>query len=320
MTTRARKHVLILHNPGAGDQHPSAEELVRAVRARGYDVSYRPAKPRSQAVRGEPAPDLVLLAGGDGTVGKLALRRDWGPVPLGVLPIGTANNIAAALGLRDCSLDELLSLWERGELRRIDVGHVAGRWGSHRFLEGTGVGLIAAMGEIDAEKKRVTEPLQSAAAELSYDRTALARLARRTRCWVEVKADGRIAFRGDALLVEVLNTRSIGPGLLLAPSADAGDGWLDLAYTEARDAERLIADLERSGRAPGTGLLFGPGLGEAARAGEYARVLELRWARGPLHVDGATIAWEDASPAEGAHGAARVTLEPGTLTFVARDV
>ena len=55
--------------------------------------------------------DIVAVAGGDGTVGKVARELIEKRIPIAVLPLGTANNIAKSLGIADIPLQDLVASW-----------------------------------------------------------------------------------------------------------------------------------------------------------------------------------------------------------------
>jgi diacylglycerol kinase (ATP) len=81
--------------------------------------------------------DLVLVAGGDGSVSKVACRlvAMSSKVPLAVLPLGTANNFARSLGF--ClSAKELIEQLNDGRCDTFDVGLARGPWGKRYFFEG----------------------------------------------------------------------------------------------------------------------------------------------------------------------------------------
>src|SRR5437868_8922071 len=92
--------VALLHNRSAGGDRHSNAELVSLLRRAGHEVKYV-AKRVSEltAALHETPCDVVIVAGGDGTVGKAACELSGWQVPLGILPFGTANNTARALNL-----------------------------------------------------------------------------------------------------------------------------------------------------------------------------------------------------------------------------
>ena len=96
--------------------------------------------------------DALVVAGGDGTVSQAAGALVGGHVPMAILPLGTANNIAVSLGL-DRPLPELIAGWPAARRRALDVGMARGDWGERLFLEAVGTGLIPwGMAAVDAEK------------------------------------------------------------------------------------------------------------------------------------------------------------------------
>jgi hypothetical protein len=109
--------VVLIHDPSAGDEDHPAPDLVRRIEDGGHEVVADVAGRKAlRDALGAPC-DLVVAAGGDGTVNAAAQVLAGTGVPLTVIPLGTANNIAATLG---CAGDaaELIAGWERGALHR----------------------------------------------------------------------------------------------------------------------------------------------------------------------------------------------------------
>ena len=92
-------NILLLHNPTAGDDRPSERELVELLRAARHDVSCVATDDPQLAQRLVEKVDLLLVAGGDGTVATVLEKIEGAAAPLGILPLGTANNFARALGI-----------------------------------------------------------------------------------------------------------------------------------------------------------------------------------------------------------------------------
>ena len=88
---------------------------------------------------------LVVVAGGDGTVARVARRMVGRGVPVAILPAGTANNIARSLGLLKQPFEELVRGWRDARRVQLDVGIAAGPWGERYFVEGLGAGLFAGL-------------------------------------------------------------------------------------------------------------------------------------------------------------------------------
>jgi diacylglycerol kinase family enzyme len=240
----------LIHNAEAGDAQPSAEELIALARDCGHRVRYQDAHAKEFArVLDEPA-DLVLVAGGDGTVAKVAKRLVGRDVPLAVLPLGTANNIALTLGIRG-SAREIIEVLAEATTKKMDVARATAPWGSTCFIESAGMGFFAGIlrdgrdGAGRTEGERPTTPVEDA------ERNILQALDAYRSVHRHVLADGEdLSHR--YLLVEAMNMRSIGPRMVLAPEADPGDGYLDLVALAQRADQR-----HRS--VAGTGVLFDEG-------------------------------------------------------------
>src|SRR5690349_16136093 len=144
--------VTLLHNESAGDDdQPTGQRLRELIAGAGHEVAYRSASNEDLArTLSEPA-DVIAVAGGDGTIGRVAKRLAGTAIPLAVLPMGTANNISHTLGIAERPLEQLIAGWNRAKIRRLDVGLARGPWGNRRFIEGLGVGVFAwTMPEADA--------------------------------------------------------------------------------------------------------------------------------------------------------------------------
>ena len=223
--------ITLVLNPDAGNGETPATELRRIIEAAGHDVQVRRARKSSTADELLDPGDLVAVAGGDGTVGRVMKALAGGPVPMAILPTGTANNIATSLGILG-DPGKIVAGWAGHEVRQVDVGSARGPWGVTRFVESVGVGLLAHL-----MTPAVSERLEG----VDEARTA-ARRAARTLPAPErrVELDGR-DLSGNYLLLEAMNIRCAGPNLWLADQARAGDGKLEIVRALERDRAAVVA-------------------------------------------------------------------------------
>lgn len=228
----------LMHNPEAGDDQPSEDELVALLRDAGHEVRYQSTKDPAFARAFEDPVDLVFVAGGDGTVAKVAKQLVGRAVPLAIAPTGTSNNIARSLGIHG-SPREIIDGIPTAAVTMLDVGRARAPWGSSRFIEAVGVGFFGSV------LRRVEERREAGTASSSTTpvTTALRGICRALHfhrpCHRRVMADGE-DLSGEYLMAAVLNVRSIGPRMTLAPVADLGDGALDLVLVGESDRAALI--------------------------------------------------------------------------------
>jgi diacylglycerol kinase family enzyme len=231
---------LLIHNPKAGEQELSKAELVALIEKQGYRVRYQSAKEPGIEARFEKRFDLIVVAGGDGTVAKIAKMMAGlpdAPAPLAVIPTGTANNIALSLDLRG-PVEDIVAQWDIKRLRKLSFGIAKGHWGEQVFIEGIGLGSLA----------RATAPAKKASKKreerISQGRKALRDAINEVvpqRLYLTVDEQ---RIEEEVLLVEILNINQVGPRLRLAPAADAGDDILDVAYVSAEQRHAFVVWLE----------------------------------------------------------------------------
>src|SRR5438445_6838959 len=134
--------ITLMHNPKAGDAEHGRKQLMAALAEAGHHATYQSTKERGFKKALKQPTDLVLAAGGDGTVAKVACRLVDSGIPLSVLPLGTANNLARALGFV-ASAEEIIDSLESGKRRTFDLGLAQGPNARRYFFEATGGGLFA---------------------------------------------------------------------------------------------------------------------------------------------------------------------------------
>jgi diacylglycerol kinase (ATP) len=192
--------------------------------------------------------DVALVAGGDGAIGKVPRRLVDTKVPLAILPLGTANNLARTLGFFE-SPRKIIEELEDADKRAFDVGVARGPWGKRPFFEGAGAGLLAdyvreANANEKKDKKEERKKQPSKEEELKYHVRRLRRKLQNypARKW-EMKLDGQ-DISGRYILWEAMNIRSVGPAIFLAPWAMTKDGELDFVGVREEDRSALIKHLD----------------------------------------------------------------------------
>jgi diacylglycerol kinase (ATP) len=179
---------------------------------------------RRETIRAvEAGVDALVVVGGDGMANLGANIVAQTDVPLGIVPSGTGNDLAAGLGIpiddTEAAIARLLDALERPP-RVIDAGTVR-----HGELTTWFVGVLSAGfdASVNERANRMTRPRGRS----RYVFALLAELATLKPIPYEIVADG-VPSGTEALLISVANNHSLGGGMRIVPHADLEDGMLDL--------------------------------------------------------------------------------------------
>jgi diacylglycerol kinase family enzyme len=227
---------LVMHNPKAGNGRFDRTQVCEAVESSGFSPIYYSTKKHDVPAALQQPAEMLVIAGGDGTVAKVLRHLPDRSVPIAILPSGTANNIARSLGL-EAEPSQYAGLLKESPVTPLDIGIAAGPWGHRRFLEGIGFGALARSMTEDSDAPTRRE-------RIAAGRKALRNcLAESNPQRFEIDVDGK-TIDGEFLFVEVMNIGCTGPGLTLSPAAKSGDGLLDIVYLPAERREEMITWLE----------------------------------------------------------------------------
>ncbi|MCA1635694.1 MAG: diacylglycerol kinase family lipid kinase [Acidobacteria bacterium] len=175
--------------------------------------------------------ERLFVAGGDGTLnevlnGVAAVEGALARTTFGLIPLGTGNDFASALGLPE-DVEQAVEMLLRGRTVEADVGVLNGR----HFVNVSAGGFIAEVSDA------VNPQLKSVAGKLAYLIGGAQVLMEyepvgvRSRCVAE---DGRVFTRDlSAQMFAVCNSRMVGGGRLIAPHAVIDDGLFDVCFVEA---------------------------------------------------------------------------------------
>ncbi|MFL6500694.1 MAG: diacylglycerol/lipid kinase family protein [Candidatus Udaeobacter sp.] len=249
--------VLLIHNPKAGDGKHSKKQLMASLARCGHQAFYQSTKVAGWKKAFKKPVDLVVAAGGDGTVHKTAWQLLDSGIPLAILPLGTANNLARSLGFTR-SVNEILESLHCGKSQPFDIGMA--RNGSQKgwFFEAAGGGLFADyFPAAEANEKKNASPQEELTGHLSLLRQLS--LDYEVRHW-SMSVDGK-DVSGRYILWGAMNIRSAGPGLHLAPTAKTDDGQLDFVAVREHERKDFIRHVdahlaERKKRVPLTARKF----------------------------------------------------------------
>ncbi|HEX6418689.1 MAG TPA: diacylglycerol kinase family protein [Acidimicrobiales bacterium] len=227
---------VILANAAAGS---ADEEAVGAAAARlrsagPVDVVATGSDGEIDAVLGDVDGRVLVVAGGDGSVHAAVARLRAldlaGTVGVGLVPLGTGNDLARGTGIPPDPA-AAADLVATGRARPADLV----------VDDAGGVVVNAVHAGLGAEAADRSESLKGALGPLAYPLGALIAGVREPGWELEVAADGAVVHRGPALMVGVGNGPSIGGGTELFPGAAIDDGRADLVVVTAVGAAARAA-------------------------------------------------------------------------------
>ena len=160
--------------------------------------------------------DLVIVGGGDGTLSSAVPGLLDTGLALGILPLGTANNLARNLGI-PLSVPAACRVLTTGAVHRVDLGKVNG----HYFFNVSGIGLSAEINQ------RVTHTAKRRWGVLAYAATAF-HLIQQAKAVNAIVSCNHQTLQVQAIQITVCNGRYYGSGLVVAADAAIDDARLDL--------------------------------------------------------------------------------------------
>lgn len=243
-------NITLLTNPAArSGAHtgaaPQAADRLRAHGVRTTIISGGSATESTDLLRTAIGlgTDAVVVAGGDGTV-NLAIQELAGTdIPLGIIPAGTGNDLAAAVGLKELDVVRAADAIAAGHTRAIDLARVTRADGSTRFF-----GSVLASGfdsKVNDRANAMRWPRGGSRYNIAIliEFLTLAGIAYDVQLDLEDGTTQRIT--GDLVMATVGNGRTYGGGIPICPDADPADGVLDVTLVRPAGRLRLLRLLSR---------------------------------------------------------------------------
>ena len=192
---------------------------------------------REAAGRGDT---LVVAVGGDGTLHEVANGVLGSDTAVGLIPFGTGNDVARALGLFG-SLEQACAAITGGRTMAVDVGVVEGDGtnGQRHFL------VLAGAGFDSRTAQRVNSGLRWIKGAAAYVLGAILTLRTFEPFDLTLTIDTGEIIKTKAMFVSLANTANTGGGMILAPGASVTDGQLDICVVSKVSKRVLLYELGR---------------------------------------------------------------------------
>ena len=230
------KKVKLIYNPYSGENVilSKLDDIIDIHQQAGFTiVPYRIRKGCS--IEGaftdmRPGEDeYILVAGGDGTVDSVVntMARNGISLPIGILPVGTANDFAKFLGI-PFNIEEACKKIISSNVATVDLGSINNKY----FVNVASTGLFT-----DVSQKTDVN-LKNTIGKLAYYLKGIEELPNFRPLKVKIQSD-EMNFEGSMYLMLIFNGKTAG-NFNLATRADATDGMLDVIVFKAVPIYELI--------------------------------------------------------------------------------
>lgn len=228
----------IIFNPAAGSATDREKVLSRLA---GLD----PAKLRLTQKSGDAEKwareairmksDLIAVAGGDGTLNEVVngLARAARKTRIGIIPLGTGNDFARTLGLPSSLEENIDVIKSAAKTAPIDLVSVKSKRRTRYFVN------VSAGGFSGIVDRKMTRQVKRTWGPLAYLRGAAAALPNLHAYRTDILLDDHERFAAELYNVVIANGRFVAHGLPIAPTADPGDGLLDVILVRKLNGAEL---------------------------------------------------------------------------------
>jgi YegS/Rv2252/BmrU family lipid kinase len=229
------KRIHVIANPAAGQDRPFLNVLNKAFQDAHIDWDIFVTKAAGDAERlareaVESGADVVAAYGGDGTVAEVANGLRGSPVPLAILPGGTANVMSVELGIPGDLPGAVSLICGGGRVRAVDMGRTDDRY----FMLRNTIGFTAEM------TKNTDREAKNRLGSLAYLISYLREIPNIQPVKFHLTIDGEsIDIEGAGCIVA--NSVNLGvTGMVLAKAVDVSDGLLDVLVVQQSNIGALL--------------------------------------------------------------------------------
>ncbi len=231
------KRARLIYNPSSGREEALRKlpYILQTFEKAGFETSCAATEKEGDATRAASEAvvsgfDLIIAAGGDGTLSEVINGMADHAVrpPLGMLPFGTTNDLARALGIPR-QWEQAAALIIGQQTRAIDIGKINDRY----FIN------IAGGGSLTELTYEVPSKMKTMLGQLAYYIKGLERLPRLKPLRLRMKGDG-VDVQEEAMLFLIANSNSVAGFERLAPGATIDDGLLDVIVVRKMSLPEFI--------------------------------------------------------------------------------
>ncbi|MGM7703496.1 diacylglycerol kinase [Pseudalkalibacillus sp. Hm43] len=232
------KRARLIYNPTSGREQVKRQlpYILEKLEKAGYETStHATCADEGDATRAatkavEREYDLVIAAGGDGTIYEVinGIAELPNRPKMGIIPAGTTNDFARALGVPR-TIEGAVNVLCEGVDIPVDIGRVNGKY----FVN------IAGGGKLTELTYAVPSQMKTMIGQLAYYLKGMEMLPSIRPTNVKIEYDDKV-FEGDIMLFLVANTNSVGGFEKLAPLSEFNDGYFDLVILKKANLAEFI--------------------------------------------------------------------------------
>ncbi|MDQ0228396.1 diacylglycerol kinase [Metabacillus niabensis] len=228
----------IIYNPTSGREafKKHLPDVLQKFEQAGYETSCHATTCEGDAIdaarkAAERGFNLIVAAGGDGTINEVVngIAGLENRPKLAVIPVGTTNDFARAIGIPLNNVLQAVETILTGEPKKIDIGQVNGQY----FIN------IAGGGRLTELTYEVPSKLKTMVGQLAYYLKGMEMLPSIRPAEVKIEYDGKL-FEGEIMLFLVSLTNSVGGFEKLAPDSSLNDGMFDLLILKKANLAEFI--------------------------------------------------------------------------------
>jgi diacylglycerol kinase (ATP) len=233
------KRARLIYNPTSGreEMRRRLPDILQRLEQGGYETSCHATTAKYDAMHAAQDAvkakfDVVIAAGGDGTLNEVISGLATAPIEerptLGLIPVGTTNDFARALGIPK-KWEQAVELIVRGDSRTIDLGQINDKY----FVN------IAAGGSLTELTYEVPSRLKTLLGQAAYYLKGFEKLPGLQPMSLNIKHDNG-EIEGEFMVFLIANSNSVGGFEKLAPGARIDDGLLDVVLLRKINVAELF--------------------------------------------------------------------------------
>jgi diacylglycerol kinase (ATP) len=232
------KRARLIYNPSSGREivRRRLPDILDLLESAGYETSCYATRGENDAAEAAERAvargfDVIIAAGGDGTIYEVVngMAEKKARPALGIIPCGTSNDFARALGIPR-SVSRACMIIAEGNKKRVDLGRINNRY----FIN------IAGGGSLTNLTYEVPSKLKTLIGQLAYYVKGLEKLPSLHPIRVRLETRDRVVIDEEIMIFLIANSNSVGGFDRLAPKADLSDGKLDCIVVKKTSLPEFI--------------------------------------------------------------------------------